>query len=139
MMQTWLYVAAALAFVPLGSRGSLRLATLSGGAHARPIVRPALPVDVGEIGRPVAIALGGIVAVRAGPALGISAGLVVATCTWLRAKVLKRRERLRRRTAAILVVQLVHAELESGGASRRRWWRVRRRAHRDGRRTAARP
>jgi tight adherence protein B len=114
MTLAWLLIGLAVALVPLGSRGSLRLAAL-GGHRAEPTpTRAVRSIDLATLGRPAAVGSGGLVAVLVGPALGAAVALAVGTAAWLAVSAVRRRQVLRRRADAVAVVQLVQAELEAG-------------------------
>lgn len=115
MTAAWLLFAMAVALVPLGSRGSLRLAVLTGTA-ASATVRAPLSIDWAAMPRLAGLIAGGLAGLGGGPALGAAVGLAVTTGGAL----MRMRERrvvvMRSASAALRVVRAVLAEVEAGAA-----------------------
>jgi len=111
---SWLFVALAVAVVPLGSRGSLRLAALAGQAAVERAGTSLPPVAADSLGRFAAITTGGVIALTADPVLGLAASLAISTAATLVAAAGRRSERRRRQEAAASAVHVVRAEVDAG-------------------------
>lgn len=113
MTAAWLLLATAVALIPLGSRGSLRIAALTGTGVSAPTRGP-VSIDWALMPRLGAVLAGGLVGIGGGPALGAAVGLAVVTAGAL----MRMRERrvitMRSAASALRVVRAVLAEVEAG-------------------------